>query len=442
MLNGLLQRSRCFICLGVFLMAGFSAATQAQADGTTLENAEPVNTDESEQNLGLRLNSPGSIVKRLEEDEKRKDYLFQFPGVDGVLKPWYDSKTELDEKHGFKFGISYTTLYEKASDNFGPEDDAAGFDLDISGTWTFLGRETDSPTMLGFNFFWRDTLGTKIPPQTLFTQFGSLYSNAAPYGEDDPIVGELYIQKKFRNVFGFRVGKIFPITAYDFFPFKNFRTDFVDFNHVTNATIPLPGNGLGAFVQYRPHPRVMLRLGAHDANATVQKSGFDTYDGELFTIFEVGYDTGLLPRTPGGLPQGHVHVSLWHQDERDDAGIDDGWGIAGSAVQRFGRFTPFLRFGYADVNAVGPTSARLMANAGLVIGGIFGQDNDRIGVGYTWSDPADRTLDNQGVIDAYYRVQLTPEIQVGPTFEVIFDPVRNPDEDTVFVWGLRARVEL
>jgi porin len=186
----------------------------------------------------------------------------------------------------------------------------------------------------------------------------------------------------------------------------------------------------------------MLRLGAHDANATVQKSGFDTYDGELFTIFEVGYDTGLLPRTPGGLPQGHVHVSLWHQDERDDAGIDDGWGIAGSAVQRFGRFTPFLRFGYADVNAVGPTPARLMANAGLVIGGIFGQDNDRIGVGYTWSDPADRTLDNQGVVDAYYRVQLTPEIQVGPTFEVIFDPVRNPDEDTVFVWGLRARVEL
>jgi porin len=296
--------------------------------------------------------------------------------------------------------------------------------------------------MLGFNFFWRDTLGTEIPPQVLFTQFGSLYSSAAPYGEEDPVVGELYIQKKFRNVFGFRVGKIFPITAYDFFPFKNFRTDFVDFNHVTNSTIPLPGNGLGAFVQYRPDPSVFLRLGAHDANADVQESGFDTYDGELFTIFEVGFDTGLLPRVPGGPPQGHVHVSLWHQDERDDAGVDDGWGIAGSAVQRFGRFTPFVRYGYSDGGAKGPNPAKHMANVGLVIDRIFGQANDRIGIGYTWADPADSTLDDQSTIDAYYRVQMTPETQIGPVLEVIFDPVRNPDEDTVFVWGFRARIEL
>ena len=139
-----------------------------------------------------------------------------------MLKPWYNLKAELDKNYGFKFGISYTSFYQKASDTFGPEDDAASFDLDISGTWTFLGRETDSPTMLGFGFFWRDTLGTEIPPQTLFTQFGSLYSNAAPYGENDPVVGELWIQQKFRNVFGFRVGKIFPITAYDFFPVQKF----------------------------------------------------------------------------------------------------------------------------------------------------------------------------------------------------------------------------
>ena len=83
-----------------------------------------------------------------------------------------------------------------------------------------------------------------------------------------------------------------------------------------------------------------------------------------------------------------------------------------------------------------------MANVGLVINNIFGQDKDRIGIGYTWSDPADKSLDDQGVIDAYYRVQVTPEIQVGPTFEIIFDPVRHPDEDTVFFWGFRTRIAL
>jgi porin len=296
--------------------------------------------------------------------------------------------------------------------------------------------------MLGFDVFRRDTLGSEIPPQRLFTQYGGLYSGAAPYGEEDLVVGELWLQQKFNNVFGYRVGKIFPITAYDFFPFKNFRTDFIDFNHVTNNAIPLPGNGLGAFVQYRPRSNLMLRLGAHDANADVQESGFDTYDGELFTIFEIGMDTGLLPRTPAGPPQGHVHVSFWHQDEREDARIDDGWGVAVAVVQRFGQFSPFLRYGYADVEEGGPTPVKHMANVGLVIDGIFGDIQDRIGIGYTWSDPADTTLNTQDTIDAYYRMQLTPEIQVGPTFEAIFDPVRNRDEDSIYVWGIRARIAI
>jgi porin len=426
-------------------MAVLIVATQVQAAGsTTLENAEPNNTVASKQEVEepLGLENPGSVVERLKRDAGPKDYLFQVPGLDGALKPWYELKADLDEKYGFKFGISFTTFYQKASDTFGSEDDAASYDLDMSGTWTFLGRGTGSPTMLGFDFLRRDTLGTELSPQTLFTQFGSLYSTAAPFGETDSSVGELWIQQKFSNVFGFRVGQVFPITAYDFFPFKNFRTDFVDFNHVTNAAIPLPSNGLGAFVVYRPHSKVMLRLGAHDANADTEKFGFDTYEkGELFKIFEVGYDTGLMPRELGRPPHGHVHVSIWHQNQREDAGVASGWGIAGAALQRFGRFTPFVRYGYANHSDNGPTPVKHMVNVGLAIDGIFGQTNDRIGVGYTWSDPANHELDNQKQIDAYYRVQVTPEIQVGPTFQLIFDPVRNQEEDTVYVWGIRTRIE-
>ena len=427
--------------LGIILLLGLISVAQVQADIIALENADPSNTRLSEQEPDLWINNPGSIVKRLEEDAVEKDSLFQIPAVSEAFKPWYDLKADLYEKHGLRFGVSFTTLYKKASDNFGPEDNAASFDLDVSGTWTFLGHGTDSPTMLGFDFFWRDTLGTDIPPQRLFTQFGSLYSTAAPYGENDPAVGELWIQKKFNNVFGFRVGQIFPITAYDFFPFKNFRTDFIDFHHVTNSAIPLPGNGLGAFVMYRPQPNVMLRLGTHDANADVEKFGGDTYDGELFTIFEVGIDTGLVQRKPGGPPQGHVHISLWHQDDREDAGIDDGQGIAGSLVQRFGRFTPFVRYGYADGGDNGPTPIKHTANVGLVTDKIFGQTNDRVGVGLTWSDPSNSALDNQEEIDVFYRVQMTPRIALSPIFQYIIDPVRNPDEDEIYVMGIRTRFE-
>ena len=111
-------------------------------------------------------------------------------------------------------------------------------------------------------------------------------------------------------------------------------------------------------------------------------------------------------------------------------------------MQRFGRFTPFVRYGYANGGANGPTAVKHMANAGLVIDEIFGQTNDRIGVGFTWAHPADQDLDDQSEIDAYYRVQLTPEIQVGPTFSVVFEPVRNSDKDRVYIWGIRTRIEL
>jgi|GEM_PF-1228127 len=432
----------CIALFGIFcLLASMQdvaavAATPSGGGGWIADST----TEEQEQLL--RFNNPGSIVQRLEENRKPKEYLFRLPGVSAGLDSWQSFKAELAEKYGLAFGLSYTMLYLATGDSFGPEDEAASFDLDISGTWTFAGRGTGSPAMLGFNFFWRDTLGTELPPQKLFTQYGSLYSSAAPYGEEDPVIGELYVQKRYENTFGFRLGKIFPITAYDFFPFKNFRTDFIDFNHVTNAAIPLPGNGLGGFLQYRPDPGVFFRLGVHDANADVQKSGFDSYDGELFTIFEAGLDTKLLPRSPAGPPQGHLHLSLWHQDERDEVGVEEAWGIGCSAVQKFGRMTPFLRYGYADQNSRGPTPVNHMINMGVVIEGIFNQANDRVGIGYTWSEPADESLDNQDTVDAYYRLQLTPEIQLGPVFELIFDPVRHPNEDTVFVGALRARINL
>ena len=72
---------------------------------------------------------------------------------------------------------------------------------------------------------------------------------------------------------------------------------------------------------------------------------------------------------------------------------------------------------------------------------VFGQKNDRVGVGLTWSDPSNKAFDNQGAVDAFYRIQLTEEIAISPTLQFIIDPVRNPDEDEIFVLGIRTRIE-
>jgi carbohydrate-selective porin OprB len=109
-----------------------------------------------------------------------------------------------------------------------------------------------------------------------------------------------------------------------------------------------------------------------------------------------------------------------------------------SGSQRFGRFLPFLRYGHADSGSGGPTSIDNMVNGGVAIDNIFGQSNDRIGLGLTWSRPADGALDDQGAFDAFYRIQVTPRIAVTPTLQLIIDPVRSP-EDEVWVFGVRTR---
>jgi porin len=428
-------RRHRLLTISVGLAACLSALAAAQ---------EPASVDAplaSEPDLAI--NNPSSIAERLRRDWQDKDYLIQIPGLGEALKPWYAFKDDLYERHGLKFNISGTHLYQWASDTVGPEDDVSGFDLTLIGTWEFLGRGTDSPTTAGFEVLYRDRLGTDLPPVALFTQISSLYPTTVGFADISPSLGQLWVQQKFRNRWGFQVGKLFPISAYDFFPLKNFKTDFLDGIHAANLTMPLPDRGLGGFVMYRPWPEAYLRAGLHDANADPESSGFDSLfdEGELFTIFEAGFDPGFMERQPGRPPFGDVHVSIWHQEERDDANVDDGWGVTLSASQRFGRFLPFLRYGYADSGSRGPVPIEHMINGGVAVDGIFGQANDRIGIGLTWARPADGSLDDQGALDVFYHVQVTPELAVTPIVHLIIDPVRNPDEDAVVVLGIRSRFE-
>lgn len=423
-------RGTCFFFLIVLPVSTYLNPTDCYAQ-------EPA----PEEGLQIRDN-PGSIIDQLQRDAEEKEYLFEIPGISGARKSWRNWKAGLSEKYGFTFLMQLTTLYQNSSDTLTTVDDAAGYDLDINGTWIFRGRGTPTYTMLGFDVFTKDAIGSNVAPLTFFTQYGSLYPGGIAYGEDDPVVGEFWIQQRVRNRWGFRVGKVFPATAYDFFPFKNYRTEFHDQNNVVNTTIPLPLQGIGGFAMYKPNPRLFFRFGLHDANADPHESALDTYDGELFSIFEVGFDTNLAPRKKGAPPAGHVHVSIWHQDERVEAGISSGKGISFTATQQFGRLHPWLRYGYADVNADGPTFAHQMVAVGLATDKIFGNSNDRIAIGYSWVEPANQTLNNQRAIDSYYRIQVTPQIQFGPTLGIVFDPVLNPDEDTIYVWGLRLRVVL
>ena len=114
-----------------------------------------------------------------------------------------------------------------------------------------------------------------------------------------------------------------------------------------------------------------------------------------------------------------------------------------SGYQKFGRYLPFARYGYADSDEEPGLGDAVpiehMVNVGMAIDALFGKANDRLGIGATWSRPIDDSLDDQGVLDLYYRFQVSPRLAITPTAHLIFDPIRNSDEDQVLVWGIRSR---
>ena len=71
---------------------------------------------------------------------------------------------------------------------------------------------------------------------------------------------------------------------------------------------------------------------------------------------------------------------------------------------------------------------------------------DVLGVGFNWSRPAEDDfgpgLDDQYTAEIYYRLQVLKVLTVTPDVQLIIDPAFNPQESSIWVFGLRARLAL
>ena len=49
-------------------------------------------------------------------------------------------------------------------------------------------------------------------------------------------------------------------------------------------------------------------------------------------------------------------------------------------------------------------------------------------------------LDDQYAAEVYFRWQVADEIAITPSVQLLIDPALNPDEDQIWVGGVRMRV--
>lgn len=268
---------------------------------------------------------------------------------------------------------------------------------------------------------------------------------------DSPFyVDELWLEQSFlRDHALVRLGFLQQQTLFDRNAYANsedrqFATSFLD----NNPVVPLP-NGLGGVLIAKPMRWLEIAAGIADTDNVPRRAGFHTTFDDLSSL--TGYLELLLrptlPSATGPLSgnvrlglfldgreregrRGHLgfYVSLDQQLYREQARGDQGLGFFG-------------RFGYADPS-VHPLS--LFWSVGLQYVGLLPRrDADVVGVGVYQAIGSRRLhdtelgIDRETGIEAYYRIQLLPWLQVSPDVQVVLDPGGQPKTPTAVVALLR-----
>ena len=384
-----------------------------------------------------QFGGPSSVGGNLREDDEVRRPWFRLEGIDRAIKPWFDWKGHLNKDYGLSFGLDYTALGQKASDSLG-KDNAAGGIFRFFGNWTVVGRESGNTGSIVFKVENRHRLGTDIAPQNLGFEVGYLGITGTAFSDYGWGLTNLYWKQRLnQGRISFVAGAVDVTDYLDVYGLINPWTSFQNLAFLTNPTIPAPNQGLGAAFGAMANDNLYVVGGLADTNGDPTKPGdwFDTFfnDHEYFYHLEVGW-TASKDR----IYLDNIHLTGWYADDRKNAGVKSGKGLALSAAWFVNdTWMPFLRIGYVDGG-----DALMEATASAGIGYYFKESKDLFGFGLNWGRPPASGLDDQYTAEIFYRLQLTQNLAITPDVQLIIDPALNPQESSIWVFGLRARLAL
>lgn len=386
-----------------------------------------------------QFGGPASVGGQVNADQEKKRSAYHFEGLSRSMQPFYDFKEKIKEENGFAFGGDYQSIYQKVSESPG-EDHAAGGIIRFYGSWTVLGHNAVDKGTLVFKVENRHRLGTDIAPQQLGAEIGYAGLTAIVYSDAGTLLTNLYWQQSFKNnQLAFLAGIVDATDYLNLYGLVNPWTDFSNLSFSTDATIPVPNQGLGAAVRGTFLDNYYVLAGFTDANGDPAKTQ-DSLDGffdenEYFKHIELGWFASWQDNFTD-----NIHLTVWQVDERKNAQVNDGWGSAFSFSRKINqRWLPFFRAGYSDGGG-----AFLQRSLTAGIGYFSSARDDVLGVGINWGQPSKETygdgLDDQYTAEVFYRMQLFQHVTVTPDVQLLINPALNPDEDSIWVAGLRARV--
>lgn len=397
--------------------------------------SESSTSDSNTPYADMAFGGPASVAMQIDQDNEAQG---DFSILPTISSDYSQFKKRIDEAYGLSFGFDYNTLLQTATQSLGAKT-AAGGVFRMYGEWSSNSDDRDNSGSLIYKVENRHKLGTDISPSNLGAEIGYAGMTAVTFSDIGWALTNLnWSQRLYDNRLAFVVGIVDTTDYVDVYGLVNIWTDFNNYAFTTNPTIPAPDQGLGAAVRITATENIYILGGIADANGdpTSPENTFDSFfnEAEFFSHIELGWALSWDRRFSD-----NIHLTAWHQDARKEAQTPDGWGMAFS----FSRFVdetwePFFRAGFAK-----GSSSLWERSISTGTGYHFSNNDNMLGLGLNWSRPSEETfgsgLDDQYTTEVYYRFQVLKMLSITPDLQLVFNPAHNPTEDTIAVFGLRAR---
>ena len=389
---------------------------------------------------------PGNQVPGIQERRAQKEALVSVSPLHALHRLSDRGKNALYDATGLKLALAYTQVFMALSESL-PGSDIWGtnINLDFIATWELLKRGEPIQGALTFHGQGRWDLGTTSPEDLAAVSLGSLLGTAnsfGPYMPSSTLIRNLYWEQGSKEAgWAYRIGKITPdailgtsahmANVLTFLPTANF-----------NFSIAVPDSGLGVTAVWYPHERIRLLGLFSDANADRQDWGH-LKDGDFFEAIEIGAQ--LAPRTEKA---GYSKLVFWHNDGTRDGSASNGnlgpsgWGFLIKLEQELtadGRAIGIVRYG-RSFNGSGFFEHQAGVNFLLYDPPPFHRiKNDVVGVAFNWVRPTLPGSRDEYDIELFYRFPLFPLVDVTLTYQSIFNPILDPDNNHASAFGLRIR---
>jgi porin len=320
-----------------------------------------------------------------------------------------------------------------ASHSLSDTDTASGGVYRLYGRWFNPKKEGDSGSLI-FKIEHSHSYLDQIPPEELAGQIGYLGSTGTQFSDQKLVLNDFNWLQDFNGGNGAFVLGRYDVKDYmDVVDYADPWTTFQNNNILENHSIALPDTSYGVGASHWVGGQWVVLASVTDANGSLDDLAAFRYGAEFFSFVELGWspstDTYDLKS---------IHLTLWHVDERTHDDKPEGKGAALGGSWTFDR--RWLVFARTGLSTGGASNMRHSSTFGFNY--LSREYFDGFGLAINYAEPSDESLRDQSTMEMFFRMQISQNIAVTPSFQLLLNPALNPQQDHIEVYGLRFRIAL